>query len=208
MSIYEKIQNAVMTGQASEVEEYAQQAINEGKDPEVIINEGFIAGMRILGVKFKNNEVYVPEVLIAARAMHAGMDVVKPLLAETSVEGRGVVLIGTVKSDLHDIGKNIVVMMLEGAGFKVIDLGIDVPTEKFLEAVKEFNPKVVGISALLTTTMTQMKETVGELKAAFSGIKIIIGGAPVSQEFADKIGADAYAPDAASAAEKVGELVA
>lgn len=159
----------------------------------------------MVGVKFKNNEVYVPEVLISARAMHAGMDVVKPLLSEAEVRDKGTILAGTVKGDLHDIGKNLVHMMLEGAGYKVIDLGVDVSAEKFAQAVEEHKPQIVGLSALLTTTMINMKSTIERLKAY--PVKVMIGGAPVTQKFADEIGADAYAPDAATAVDKAEQLM-
>ena len=165
--------------------------------------------MNVVGERFKNNEFYVPEVLIAARAMHAGMDILKPKLAESGVEPIGKVLLGTVKGDLHDIGKNLVAMMLEGAGFEVIDLGIDVPPEKFVQAVNEQGGDVIAMSALLTTTMTQMKTTLEALEeAGVKGkVKTLIGGAPVTQNYADEIGADGYARDAASAADKAKELL-
>lgn len=206
MSTLQEMAEAVISGNAKKVKEYAERALAEGAAPQAIINEGLIAGMNVVGVKFKNNEVYVPEVLIAARAMHAGMDVVKPLLSEAEVQDKGTVLIGTVKGDLHDIGKNLVRMMLEGAGYKVIDLGVDVAAEKFAQAVEEHKPQIVGLSALLTTTMINMKSTIALLKAY--PVKVMIGGAPVTQKFADEIGADAYAPDAATAVEKANQLLA
>lgn len=206
MSTLQEMAEAVISGNAKKVKEYAERALAEGAAPQAIINEGLIAGMNVVGVKFKNNEVYVPEVLIAARAMHAGMDVVKPLLSEAEVQDKGTVLIGTVKGDLHDIGKNLVRMMLEGAGYKVIDLGVDVAAEKFAQAVEEHKPQIVGLSALLTTTMINMKSTIALLKAY--PVKVMIGGAPVTQKFADEIGADAYASDAATAVEKANQLLA
>jgi 5-methyltetrahydrofolate--homocysteine methyltransferase len=165
--------------------------------------------MNEVGRRFKNNEFYVPEVLIAARAMHAAMDVLKPLLAASDVQPVGTVVIGTVKGDLHDIGKNLVAMMLEGGGFNVIDLGVDVSPEKFLQAVREHKPNIVGLSALLTTTMPAMKTTIEALKEAGvrDQVKVIIGGAPVTQRFADEIGADGYAPDAASAVDVARQLL-
>ncbi len=177
--------------------------------PETIINEGLIAGMNVVGEKFKNNEFYVPEVLIAARAMHAGMDLVKPLLTETGVEPIGRVALGTVKGDLHDIGKNLVQMMLEGAGFDIYDLGVDVPAEKFVETAQSENCSIIAMSALLTTTMPAMADTIKALEEAGlrDKIKVMIGGAPVTQNYADEIGADGYAPDAASAVDKAKELV-
>ncbi len=164
--------------------------------------------MGIVGGKFKRNEAWVPEVLIAARAMNAGMELLEPLLVEAGVEPVGTFALGTVKGDLHDIGKNLVAMMMKGAGFQVIDLGIDVPAEKFVEAVKESGCDVVGFSALLTTTMPRMAEIVKALRdAGLTEVKIIIGGAPVTQGYADEIGADGYAPDAASAADVAKALI-
>jgi len=208
MAILEEIKEALMAGNANKVKELAQKAVDEGVEPITIINDGLIAAMNIIGVKFKNNEVYVPEVLVAARAMHAGMDVVKPLLAGGAMEDKGTLIIGTVKGDLHDIGKNLVIMMMEGAGYRVVDLGIDVPPEKFVQAVEEHQPQLVGLSALLTSTMMQMKKTVEDLTAYRDRVKIMIGGAPVTQKFADEIGADGYAPDAASAVDLARELLA
>ncbi|MGB9662284.1 MAG: corrinoid protein [Moorellaceae bacterium] len=207
MAVLEEIKEALMAGNANKVREGVKKALEEGVSPTTIINDGLIAAMNIIGVKFKNNEVYVPEVLVAARAMHAGMEVVKPLLTGEALQEKGTMVIGTVKGDLHDIGKNLVIMMMEGAGFKVIDLGIDVPVEKFIQAVEEHQPQVVGISALLTSTMMQMKKTVEALRPYRDRIKVIVGGAPVTQKFADEIGADGYAPDAASAVDKVKELL-
>lgn len=207
MKILDEIKEALMKGDANQVREQAAKAVAEGLDPVTIINDGFITAMSIIGTKFKNNEVYVPEVLVAARAMHAGMDAVKPFLAGDALQEKGTVLIGTVKGDLHDIGKNLVIIMLQGGGFKVVDLGIDVSAEKFVEAVKENKPDVVAISALLTSTIINMRSVIEGLADYRDQVKIIVGGAPVTQDFADKIGADAYAPDAASAVEKVRELV-
>ena len=198
----------LINGKAPEVEELTKKALSEGVSPAEVLNDGLIKGMSVVGERFKNNEFYVPEVLIAARAMHAGMDILKPALAEFGVEPIGKVLLGTVKGDLHDIGKNLVAMMLEGAGFEVVDLGIDVPPEKFVEAVKE-GGDVLAMSALLTTTMTAMKTTLDALEEAGvkDKIKSLIGGAPVTQNYADEIGADGYARDAASAADKAKELI-
>ncbi|CAA7601310.1 Cobalamin (vitamin B12)-binding domain protein [Acididesulfobacillus acetoxydans] len=206
MLVFQEIAEAVICGNAKKVKEYAERALEDGALPQSIVNEGLIAGMNVVGMKFKNNEVYVPEVLISARAMHAGMDVVKPLLSASELQDKGTVLIGTVKGDLHDIGKNLVRMMLEGAGYRVIDLGVDVAPEKFVQVVQEQKPQVVGLSALLTTTMVNMRSTIERLKSY--PVKVMIGGAPVTQKFADEIGADAYAPDAASAVEKAGQLLA
>ena len=199
---------SLINGKAPEVKDLTQKALDEGVAPGEILSDGLIKGMSVVGERFKNNEFYVPEVLIAARAMHAGMDVLNPALAASGVEPIGTVLLGTVKGDLHDIGKNLVAMMLEGAGFKVVDLGIDVPPEKFVEAAKE-GGDVIAMSALLTTTMTAMKTTLEALEEAGvkDKIKTMIGGAPVTQNYADEIGADGYARDAASAADKAKELM-
>ena len=203
MSILEQISENLIKGKANEVKELVQKALDEGLDAGEVLNNGLLAGMGIVGERFKKNEVYVPEVLIAARAMKAGTEVLKPLLAESGVKPTGIVVLGTVKGDLHDIGKNLVGMMLEGGGFQVVDLGTDVPSEKFVEAARENNAQVIGTSALLTTTMTAMKEVVDSLNSSDLGgkVKIMIGGAPVTQAFCDEIGADGYAPDAASAAD-------
>lgn len=188
-----------------------QEALDAGCDPTQLLNEGMIGAMDEVGVKFKNGEIFVPEMLVAARAMKKGVEVLKPHLASGAAGAAGKVVIGTVAGDLHDIGKNLVAMMLESAGFEVIDLGVDVAKEKFVETV-EANPdtKIVCCSALLTTTMPALKEAVDVLnKAAFrSNIKVMVGGAPITQEFADEIGADAYTEDAASCAQKAKELVA
>lgn len=199
---------SLINGKAPEVKDLTQKALDEGVAPGEILSDGLIKGMSVVGERFKNNEFYVPEVLIAARAMHAGMDILSPALAASGVEPIGTVLLGTVKGDLHDIGKNLVAMMLEGAGFEVIDLGIDVPPEKFVEAAKE-GGDVIAMSALLTTTMTAMKTTLEALEEAGvkDKIKVMIGGAPVTQNYADEIGADGYARDAASAADKAKELM-
>lgn len=207
--LLKEISQALIKGDANKVKELVQKALGEGVRPGQIIQEGLIPGMMDIGERFKKNEVYVPEVLIAARAMHAGLDIVKPLLTEGEVVEIGTVVIGTVKGDLHDIGKNLVAMMLEGAGFKVIDLGVDVSPEKFVEAVKENNANVVGMSALLTTTMVNMKETVEAFEAAGirDQVKIIVGGAPVTQNYCDEIKADGYAPDAGRAVNVAKELL-
>ena len=211
MSILEDISSFLQQGRAPKVKELVQQAIDEGVAPKAVLEEGLLAGMAVIGEKFKNNEVFVPEVLIAARAMNAGVGILKPYLVDAGVESKGKAVIGTVKGDLHDIGKNLVAMMIESAGFEVIDLGVDVSSDKFIEAVRS-NPdtKIVACSALLTTTMPALRDTVAALNAADfrSKIKVMVGGAPITQEFADEIGADAYTPDAASAAAKAKELAA
>jgi 5-methyltetrahydrofolate--homocysteine methyltransferase len=198
------ISESLQRGAAEKVEELVKKALEENLLPKDILENGLIKGMDIIGAKFKKNEVYVPEVLIAARAMHAGMSILRPKLAETGVKNIGKVAIGTVKGDLHDIGKNLVKMMLEGAGFEVIDLGIDVSPDKFVEAVKEHKPNIIGMSALLTTTMVNMVEVIKALEAAGlrDKVKIMIGGAPITQNYADQIGADGCSPDAASAVDK------
>jgi len=198
------ISEALQRGKAEKVSELVKQALNEKITPKNILEEGLLQGMSIIGEKFKKNEVYVPEVLIAARAMHAGMDILQPKLTETGVKNIGKVVMGTVQGDLHDIGKNLVKMMLEGAGFEVIDLGTDISAEKFVEAVKEHQPNIIGMSALLTTTMVNMVEVIKALDVAGlrDKVKIMVGGAPINQNYADQIGADGYSPDAASAAEK------
>ena len=204
------ISEVLQRGDAEKVEELVKKALEENLTPKKILEDGLIKGMDIIGKKFKKNEVYVPEVLIAARAMHAGMDVLKPKLIETGVKNIGTVAIGTVKGDLHDIGKNLVKMMLEGAGFEVIDLGVDVTTDKFVEAVKEHKPNIIGMSALLTTTMVNMAEVIKALEAAGlrDKVKIMIGGAPITQNYAAQIGADGYSTDAASAVDKAKTFIA
>jgi len=199
----EEISSYLQKGRANEVKELVQQALNEGMDVKKILEEGLMAGMSIIGEKFKKNEVYVPEVLIAARAMNAGTALLKPYLVSSGVKAKGKVVIGTVKGDLHDIGKNLVKMMMEGKGLEVIDLGTDVPADKFIAAAKEKEADIIACSALLTTTMTEMQNVVKAAKEA--GIRekvtIMVGGAPVTDAFCKSIGADLYAPDAASAAD-------
>ncbi len=209
MADLQALAEAVIAGNRDETVRLTQAAVDEGVDVQDIINQGLIAGMNVVGEKFKNNEFYVPEVLIAARAMHAGMDVIKPLIAESDIQPRGRIVIGTVKGDLHDIGKNLVKMMLEGGGYEVIDLEVDVPPEKFVEAVNEQAPQILALSALLTTTMPAMKDTIDALSDAGvrDKVKVMIGGAPVTQSYADEIGADGYAPDAASAVDLANSLL-
>jgi 5-methyltetrahydrofolate--homocysteine methyltransferase len=189
-------------GKAKEVEQMTKDALAEGRSAQEVLTEGLIAGMSVVGEDFKHNILYVPEVLIAARAMKAGMAVLKPLLTGDAdvVEPKGVLVMGTVKGDLHDIGKNLVCMMAEGAGFKVIDLGVDQGIERFLAAAEQHKPDIIGMSALLTTTMTYMKVVIDGFKERGLGhIKMAVGGAPISQMFADEIGADGYGADASSA---------
>lgn len=197
------IANAVKTGKAKDVKELVQQAIDSCIDVELILNEGLIAGMNEIGARFKNNEVYVPEVLVAARAMKTGTTMLKALLAASNHQTIGTIAVGTVSGDLHDIGKNLVCMMMEGAGFEVIDLGVDVSPEKFAEAAANPKVSIVAMSALLTTTMPAMKDSIDAIEAAGlrNKVKIMVGGAPITAEFAKEIGADGYTSDAASAAE-------
>jgi 5-methyltetrahydrofolate--homocysteine methyltransferase len=206
--ILEKIASNLYNGEDKEVAELVQQALDQDMDPHEILQGGLIAGMDEVGKDFKADILYMPEVLIAARAMHAGMDVLRPLLAESDVVGAGKYLIGTVQGDLHDIGKNLVRMMLEGAGFEAVDLGKDVHPETFVAAVREHQPHILGLSALLTTTMPAMKTTIEALEEAGlrDSVKIMVGGAPVTAAFAEEIGADAYAPDAASAVDIARDL--
>jgi len=208
MSILNEISENLQQGKAKVVRELVQKAIDEGIDVKTILEEGLLAGMSIIGTKFKNNEVYVPDVLIAARAMNAGSELLKPLLVSSGVKAKGKVVLGTVKGDLHDIGKNLVRMMMEGKGLEVIDLGIDVPTDKFVNSAKETGAQIVACSALLTTTMGEMKNVVEALKAAGlrDKVTIMVGGAPVNDNFCKSIGADLYAPDAASAAEEAAKV--
>jgi 5-methyltetrahydrofolate--homocysteine methyltransferase len=207
MANLQAISTSLQQGQAAKVKELVQAAVNEKVPVATILNEGLIAAMAVVGEKFKKNEVYVPEVLIAARAMNAGMEILAPLLKKAGVKPLGKVAIGTVKGDLHDIGKNLVAMMLRGAGFEVVDLAIDVAPEKFVGAAKD-GCLLIGLSALLTTTMPQMVNVIKALKeAGLDQTKVMIGGAPVTQAYADEIGADGYAPDAASAVDVAKELL-
>jgi corrinoid protein of di/trimethylamine methyltransferase len=203
MADFEKCSLALQKGQAKEVVTLVQEAIDEGIDAKTILEEGLMSGMSIIGVKFKNNEVFVPEVLIAARAMNMGAALLKPLLLEAGVEAKGKAVLGTVKGDLHDIGKNLVRMMMEGKGIEVIDIGTDVSPEKYISTAKEENANLICCSALLTTTMTQMEAVVKgfEEEGMRKDVTIMIGGAPVTQNYCDSISADIYTADAATAAE-------
>jgi len=205
----EQLAKELFAGNAKAVAELTQKALDEGMSAQDVLTNGLIKGMGEVGVKFKANEIYVPEVLIAARAMKSGMGILKPKLAESGVQPLGKVVMGTVKGDLHDIGKNLVAMMMEGAGFEVIDLGIDVAADKYVQAIKEESPQVIGMSALLTTTMVQIRENlkIFQEEGVRDQVKVLIGGAPVTQKFADEVGADGYAPDAASAADSAKELM-
>ena len=210
MSILEEISENLQKGKAKIVKELVQNAVDSGIDPETVLREGLLPGMSVIGEKFKNNEVYVPEVLVAARAMNTGAQVLKPDLEKAGVKAAGKVCIGTVQGDLHDIGKNLVKMMMEGKGLEVVDLGTDVAPETFIQTAIEQNCQIICCSALLTTTMGVMEEVVK--KAVEAGIrdkvKIMIGGAPVDEAFCEKIGADKYTPDAASAADAAAEFCA
>lgn len=209
MEIFDKIADEVLKGNSAPVEELVNEALSQDISAEKILNKGLVGGMSIVSEKFKNNEIFIPEVLVSARAMNSGMEILKPLLAEANVKSIGKVVIGTVKGDLHDIGKNIVAMMLQGAGFDVVDLGTGVSKEKFLEFVEKEHADILGISTLLTTTMIYMKEVVEALKNANleQNVKVIIGGAPVTQSYAVQINADGYAPDAASAVDLTKKLL-
>ena len=200
MADLQAISAAIIKGDRTAVVDYTNKALQEGVGPAEILEKGLIAGMSVIGERFKKNEVYVPEVLIAARAMKGGLAVLEPHLKAGGIEPLGVVVLGTVKGDLHDIGKNLVGMMMQGAGLKVVDLGTDVPPEKFIEQAKATGAQVVAMSALLTTTMPQMAEVIKAVKSANLKVKTIIGGAPVTQSYANEIGADGYSADAASAA--------
>lgn len=209
MSILNEISQYLQQGRAKNVKELVQQAIDEGMEARVILEEGLLSGMNVIGEKFKNNEVYVPEVLIAARAMNSGMEVLKPLLVSSGVKPIGKVVLGTVKGDLHDIGKNLVRMMMEGKGLEVIDLGVDVPAEKFINSAKEEGAQIIACSALLTTTMNEMKTIVDAVNEAGirDDVTIMVGGAPVTDSFCKSIGADIYTPDAATAADAAASVV-
>ena len=207
MADLQELANLVITGKAQETKDAVQAALDGGAAVADVLNEGLIAGMNVVGQKFKANEFYVPEVLIAARAMKWGMEILEPKLADAGVVPLANIALGTVKGDLHDIGKNLVGMMLQGAGFNVVDLGIDVSPEKFIAACKEQGCSVVALSALLTTTMPQMKTVIDAINEAGVEAKVMIGGAPVTQNYADEIGAAGYAPDAASAVDTAKELL-
>lgn len=209
MTILEDIALRVERGDETSVGELTQKALSEGISPGEILNKGLVAGMDVVGERFKKNEIFIPEVLVSARAMKEGMKIVKPLLGDEIVGSRGKVVIGTIKGDLHDIGKNIVGMLLEGAGFEVTDLGTDVTKEQFMEVVEKEGVDIIGMSALLTTTMTYMKEVIQSVEDAnLKGkVKVIIGGAPITQSYAEEIKADGYAPDAASAVDLVKSLL-
>lgn len=207
--ILEKISTAILEGDAESTPGLAQKAIDQGLAPKTILDDGLVVGMNEVGARFKRGDMFVPEVLMSADAMQAGLEVLRPLLASAGVKMLGTVLLGTVKGDLHDIGKNLVGMMCEGAGFDVIDLGFNVPPEKFIEAIKAHQPDIVGMSALLTTTMRSMGHTIKAIEEAGlrDQVKIMVGGAPVDRDFAERIGADGYGSNAVGGSEQAKRFV-
>jgi 5-methyltetrahydrofolate--homocysteine methyltransferase len=209
MAKYQDLADSIIAGDNVKSKEITQKLVDSGVSSSEILNEGLVPGMEVVGRQFKANEMYIPEVLIAARAMHAAMDIIKPMLSESGAKMKGTVIIGTVQGDLHDIGKNLVGMMLEGGGFSVIDAGVDISAEKFVEEAKKSGAKLIGLSALLTTTMPVMKDVIAALKAdsATADVKVMVGGAPLTQEYADSIGAKGYAPDASSAVDLAAKLL-
>ena len=209
MAVLDEIKEATIAGNMDNTVAGIDKALSEDMSPGDIIQNGLIEAMGVVGEKFKNNEIYVPEMLIAARAMKAGLEKLKPLMVEGDVKTLATVVLGTVKGDLHDIGKNLVGIMMEGAGMKVFDVGVDISPEKFVEAVKENKPQFVGMSALLTTTMPAMRETLEALEEAGvrSDIKVLVGGAPVTQKFAEEIGADGYAENAAEVVDRIKAMI-
>jgi 5-methyltetrahydrofolate--homocysteine methyltransferase len=206
MADFKGIAEALIGGNAGRVKELVQAAVDEGIESKKILDKGLVSGMEVVGARFKSCEMYIPEVLVSARAMQAGMEIIEPLLVKSGVKSRGTFLVGTVKGDLHDIGKNLVAMMMKGAGWKVIDLGVDIDAEKFVKSAMDENAGVVGVSALLTTTMVNIKGVIELAKKKGCKAKIVVGGAPLTQSFADEIGADGFAPDAATAVEVVSKL--
>jgi 5-methyltetrahydrofolate--homocysteine methyltransferase len=208
VATFEDLSKLVIKGSVDKTKTMTKTLIEEGAVPLDIINKGLIAGMNVVGGRFKNGEMFVPEVMVAAKAMSEGIALVKPLISASDMPSIGTVLLGTVKGDLHDIGKNLVGIMLQSRGFTVIDAGIDISPEQFVQEVKEKKPDIMGMSALLTTTMLHMKDTIELLKEeGLDQVKVIIGGAPISQDFADEVGADGYAPDAASAVDLCNSLI-
>jgi 5-methyltetrahydrofolate--homocysteine methyltransferase len=203
------LSEAVIAGNAEQVGELTKKALEENLGVQEIINNGLIAGMNVIGERFKNNEIFIPEVMLSAHAMRTGMELLKPLFASSNIESKGTVLIATVKGDVHDIGKNLVAMMFEGAGFKVIDLGIDVDSSKVITSIKEHTPDIVALSTLLTTTMDNMKDIIDNMKSEglSNNVKVMVGGAAVNEPFALEIGADGYAKDASLAVDKAKELL-
>jgi 5-methyltetrahydrofolate--homocysteine methyltransferase len=207
MNLFEDLASQVIEGNAQKVKELTEKALQDRLSPKDILENGLLAGMKVVGEKFKRNEYYVPEVLMSARAVHAGLHLLEPLLAAAGVEPVGVVVIGTVRGDLHDIGKNLVAMMLKGAGFRVIDLGVNVPAEKFIASLHEHSANILAMSALLTTTVVNMREVIDLLRKDQHQAKVLIGGAPVTESFARQIGADGYARNASLAVETAKKLI-
>lgn len=209
MGLLEEMNTSVIEGDGDKVGELTRQALDQGVEVKTILNNGLIVAMDVVGQRFESGELFIPEMLIAGEAMARGLNILRPLFKESGVKPQGTVVIGTVEGDRHSIGKSLVAMMMEGAGFKVIDLGVDVNPEQFVKSVKEEEAQLVGMSALLTTTMPSMKATIEALKGAGlkDRVKTLIGGAPVTQDYADKIGADGYAPDAATAVNKAKEVL-
>jgi corrinoid protein of di/trimethylamine methyltransferase len=208
--ILETIKEMVVGGKYNDIEKQVQRAVDNGIDLNRLINDALISAMDIVGKQFAASEIYVPEMLVSAKTMKQGLDIIKPLLQSGEAENRGTILMGTVKGDLHDIGKNLVIMMMEGAGFKIIDLGVDVKIEDLIDTVKKEQVDVLGLSALLTTTMPEMQKVIEALEEAGlrNQLKVIVGGAPIDQRFADKIGADGFGADAVEAVQLARELVA
>ena len=209
MKELQDLAQSVEQGQVQTVSGLTQQLLDSGVSPQTILNDGLIAGMTVVGEKMRSGEMYLPEVLQSASAMHGSLKILKPHLVRDGTQSRGKIMVGTVKGDMHDIGKNLVSIMLQGAGFDIVDLGLNVPPQKFVEAITAHQPAILGLSAMLTTTMLNMKTTIEAINAAGlrSTVKVIIGGAPVSQKFADEIGADGYARDAVLAVDKVKQLL-
>ena len=209
MNELQELASSLERGQAPKVAALTQQLLDGGVSPQTILNDGLIAGMAVVGEKMRIGEMYLPEVLQSASAMKGSLKILRPHLTREGAKSRGVILMGTVKGDMHDIGKNLVGIMLQGGGFDIIDLGLNVPPQKFIDAISAHKPAILGLSAMLTTTMLNMRTTIDAIAAAGlrTNVKIIIGGAPVSQKFADEIGADAYARDAVLAVDKIKELL-
>jgi len=209
MSLLDELNTSVMEGDRDKVEELTRQALDQGVEVKTILSDGLIAAMDVVGQRFESGEMFIPEMIVAGEAMTRGLNILRPLFKESGIKPQGTVVIGTVQGDMHAIGKSLASMMMEGAGFRVIDLGVNVSPEQFVKSVKEEDAQLVGMSALLTTTMPAMKATIEALKEAglLDKVKTLIGGAPVTQEYADKIGADGYAPEAATGVQKVKELL-
>jgi 5-methyltetrahydrofolate--homocysteine methyltransferase len=207
---YASMAETVITGNIAEVKKLTQQALDRGDKAQAILEKGLLPGMNFVGERFRAGDMFIPEVLLSAKTLNSAMDILRPLLSEAGAKDTGTIVIGTVEGDIHNVGKNLVVMLLEGAGFKVVDLGIDVPSEKFVDAVKTHQPDILGLSALLTTTMPKMKEVIESLEEAGlrKSIKVMVGGAPVTEKFAKDIGADGYAPNGGAAVDKAKALLA